>query len=119
MRLIDADALEKDYRSQFESVYRNIRDAVNISDYYIERKAAYDKELARMEMESFCEFLQSRPTIEAEPVRHRTWVIKTHDDGYGEFEIKHCPDCDRGLPTEYDATYCPNCGAKMDGKESK
>lgn len=61
--------------------------------------------------------IRDAPTIEAEPVRHRTWVIKTHNYGYGEFEAKHCPDCDRALPTEYDANYCPNCGAKMDGKE--
>lgn len=55
------------------------------------------------------------PTIEAEPVRHRAWVIKTHDYGYGEFKFKHCPDCDAGLPPEFEANYCYWCGAKMDG----
>ena len=81
MRLIDADALEKDYRIQFERVYKSVRDSVKPSDYFIERKAAYDKELIRLGMEAFCEFLQSRPTIDAEPVRHgeTTSYISTDD----------------------------------------
>lgn len=98
MRLIDTEQTEKRW---FTELHGNFKD-----DYAKGFQAGL---LAVIRQEA----------IEAEPVRHRTWVIKTHDDGYGEFEIKHCPDCDRGLPTEYDATYCPNCGAKMDGKESK
>lgn len=71
-RLIDASELEADYRTQFDGVYKHIRDSVNPSDFFIERKAAYDKELARLEMEAFCEYLQSRPTISAvEVVRCR------------------------------------------------
>lgn len=71
-RLIDANALEANYRTQFNDVYKHIRDSVNPSDFFIERKAAYDKELARLEMEAFCEYLQSRPTIDAvEVVRCR------------------------------------------------
>lgn len=65
------------------------------------------------------EDIESAPTIEAEPVRHRTWVIKTHDDGYGEFNVKHCPDCDAGLPPEFEANYCYWCGAKMDGGKNE
>lgn len=68
MRPIDADALEKDYRMQFEAVYKHTRDAVIPSDFYIERKAAYDKELMKMEMEAFFKYLQGRPTIDAVPV---------------------------------------------------
>lgn len=62
-------------------------------------------------------FLFSRRVYTIEKLNrcYRTWVIKTHDDGYGAYQIKHCPDCDRGLPVEYDADYCPKCGAKMDG----
>lgn len=67
MRLIDADALEKEYRGQFESVYKNTRDTVLPSDYYIERAAAYNKEVVRQDMEAFCKFLQRRPTIDAMP----------------------------------------------------
>lgn len=137
MRLIDADTLEKEYRSQFEAVYKNIRDTVDPSDFYVERKAAYDKELVRREMEAFCEFLHSRPTIDADAyfdaadrikpcpkcryqifgadhVRHGRWKeIKTYDeDGYYVFEYK-CSECGYIEPFGT-GNYCPNCGAKMD-----
>ena len=80
MRLIDADALERDYRGQFDSVYKNVRDSVNPADFYIERKASYDKKLAKMEMEAFFEYLHSRSTIDAVPV-------------------VRCKDCLYGTPT--------------------
>ena len=142
MRLIDADALEREYRNQFDAVYKVIRNIVDPHDYYIERKAASDKALVKMEMESFCEFLQSRPTIEAEPVRHGRWLW--HED-WGHSSISeppelldaywicsacgtdllqylksHFPDiptyteCSEEVPT---LERCPNCGAKMDAKE--
>ena len=110
MRLIDADALEREYRIQFESVYKHTRDTVLPSDFYIERKAAYHKELVRMEMEAFCEFLKSRPAIDAEPVRHGRWI---HD-------INNLYGCSECLAREVMSSrrspknYCPNCGAKMD-----
>ena len=81
MRLIDADALEKEYRRQFDAVYKNIRDTVLPSDFYVERKAAYDKEIVRQDMEAFCEFLHSRPSIDT--------------DAYFDAvdRIKPCPKC--------------------------
>lgn len=87
MRLIDSDWLLDKLSSD---------NPANMEDYYYNA-------------------IKEAPTIEAEPVRHRTWVIKIHDDGHVAYQAKHCPDCDRGLPVEYDADYCPKCGAKMDG----
>ena len=68
MRLIDADALEREYRGQFDSVYKNIRDSVSPANFYLERKASYDKKLVKLEMEAFFEYLHNRPTIDAVPV---------------------------------------------------
>lgn len=137
MRLIDVDALEQEYRRQFESVYKHIRDSVNPSDFYVERKAAYDKELARMELEAFCEFLQSRPTIDAdayfdavdrikpcpkcryqifgsEPVRHGRWIdIRVSSKDVPEIECSEC----RCAIIGFESNYCPNCGAKMRGEQ--
>lgn len=116
MRLIDADALERDYRSQFEAVYKNIRDTVLPSDFYIEREAAYHKELVRSEMEAFFEYLESRPTIDAEPVRHGRWKPDVW-----RFECSVCDtwfnldDCYSDEPTA-EMNYCPNCGCKMDAE---
>lgn len=138
MRLIDADALEKDYRSQFESVYKNIRDAVLPSDFYIERKEAYNKKLMKMLMEAFFEYLQGRPSVDAdtyfnavdrikpcpkcryqifgaEPVRHGRWI---HD-------INNLYGCSECLARETMShknlkNFCPECGAKMyEEKESE
>lgn len=99
MRLIDADALEREYRGQFDSVYKNIRDSVNPADFYLERKASYDKKLVKLEMEAFFEYLHNRPTIDAVPVvrckdckyrqtdncpmYHEDWF--DYDDGYGYY----------------------------------
>lgn len=144
MRLIDADALEKDYRSQFESVYKNIRDAVNPSDFYIERQAAYDKKLMKMEMEAFCEYLQARPTIDAdayfgavdrikpcpkcryqifgsEHARHGWWIDRGDyiTTAYGSLDLKVCSNCNAEVTLDGYDYYCPNCGTKMDLEEAK
>lgn len=93
MRLIDADAAKK----------------------VLESKSDMATGTPKKVFAHVVKMLDLLTTIEAEPVRHGSWVIKTHDDGYGEYQVKHCPDCDRGLPVEYDADYCPKCGAKMRG----
>ena len=50
------------------------------------------------------------PTIEAEPVVHGRW-IKVYDDSAGWVDM--CNKCKEfGEGTHY----CPNCGAKMDGR---
>lgn len=110
-RLIDADALEKEYRRQFDAVYRNVRDAVIPQDYYIERQAAYNKEIVRRDMEAFCEFLQSRPAVDAEPVRHGRWE---QYPGPGSIRCTYCKleFDEQKMPSARD--YCPNCGAKQD-----
>lgn len=114
-RLIDADALEKEYRRQFESVYKNVRDAVIPQDYYIVRKAAYDKEVVRRDMEAFCQFLQGRPTVDAEPVKRGRWM-KSGMDVTGNahvvpFTLARCSECNtEGSPMW---KRCPVCEAKM------
>lgn len=115
MRLIDADALEREYRRQFESVYKHTRDTVLPSDFYIERKAAYDKELMRMEMEAFCEFLKSRPTIDAEPVV-RCKDCKHWGTGYGG-ETEHIKVCEYANYMVSENGYCVYGERKMDEEE--
>ena len=54
------------------------------------------------------------PTIEAEPVRHGKWDT-FFSDSYKVHEIGvECSCC--GYRTQERTTYCPNCGAKMDGE---
>ena len=52
--------------------------------------------------------LDAAPTIEAEPVRHGRW----EQDG----DCVICSECgEEHAWDEYRATYCEDCGAKMDG----
>ena len=54
--------------------------------------------------------LEKVPAVDVAPVRHGYWI----ECNYGlTFECSECK-----YPTEYNLTdYCPNCGAKMDGKD--
>jgi len=92
-RLIDADALVKDFNICFGGVSHAVI-AKNLID--------------------------NAPTIEAEPVRHGRWIKKVesyHDSHTGEYwdeEYCSCPFC--GKDSDLEHNYCPNCGAKMDGE---
>lgn len=61
------------------------------------------------------------PTIEAEPVRHGEWKKRERkwidEDGkeWIKFDGIFCSACGNSSPPY---NYCPNCGAKMDGKEN-
>ena len=76
-----------------------------------------------------CPLREDKSTTEVEEVRHGEWEdVSTNYSTElfdGEFEVAtmKCSKCNRyhnevyhyGNPTEF-AHYCPNCGAKMDGK---
>ena len=63
--------------------------------------------------------LQMTPTADVQEVRHGRWINK------GEYAV--CTECGGRSGTQYNGVesiplmtqYCPNCGAKMDGKEAK
>lgn len=84
MRLIDADAIKW-------------RDGTDPCDPWVEMSfVKYDD-------------IENMPTIEAEPVRHGTWI----KSGGNKYPVYTCSEC------KYDSNtatiHCPNCGAKMDG----
>lgn len=65
--------------------------------------------------------IEHAPTIEAEPVRRGEWnQVDECDDTYYS-----CTACGEewitidGTPAENNMNYCPHCGAKMDGGETK
>lgn len=77
-----------------------------------------------------CSIIAEAPTIEAEPVRHGEWVTDEYDSGepeaYPAFLDVHCSECGYDIGAEsgqfgwcygdpFPMSYCPNCGAKMDG----
>ena len=62
-----------------------------------------DDEL-RPTLQSIREFVNNRPAVDAEPVRHGRWE-------HG-MQCHFCKQIDTTKPN-----YCPNCGAKIDGGE--
>lgn len=57
-------------------------------------------------------------TIDAAPVVHARWV-----PNHGSYGTPHCSNCKWRIPYSEDSTldarsFCPNCGAKMDLKET-
>ena len=61
--------------------------------------------------------LKEAPTIEAAPVVHGEWILEREPDGTPY--CYHCSVCDSDFMRINIKTvfpYCPNCGAKMDGK---
>ena len=98
MRLVDADELKK----------------------YPIRLDHYDKEHGDVNfvygIESVLEYVDSMPTIEAEPIRYGTWE---HVDGYFGDAYYRCSVCKKEsyfsnhTPGEIGIQYCHYCGAKI------
>ena len=64
--------------------------------------------------------LEASPSVvvESEPVRHGRWCFEEYPDGYYHWE---CSECEKwfqedSMKIDEEWNYCPNCGAKMDGK---
>ena len=59
--------------------------------------------------------LMKAPTVDAVPVRHGRWI---EQEKYTFGVMYDCSICDnRILDNGHSWNYCPNCGAKMDGKD--
>ena len=77
---------------------------------YIERKKLNDMLEDFCVNESFYDALQTIPAADVAPVKHGHW-----NAGYFHDRVCSCclhPDNDLN---DYAHSYCPNCGAKMDG----
>ena len=93
MRLIDADKLQ-----QFP-IRANHCDKEHANTHFING------------IETVLEYAELLPAVDAVPVVHGRW---NNMDGYKTRKV--CSECGWDVP-EYGKfySYCPNCGAKMDG----
>lgn len=92
MKLIDADALYEFMREKTED------------------GSPAEQMIADLKNEHLRIMLDRFATVDAEPVRHGRWNIRTFDsprEGY------YCSEC--GTVEWRTSRFCPNCGAKMDG----
>lgn len=89
MRLIDADELEKKKYSYFSHKTAKYRQVVFMGD------------------------VDHMPTIDAVPVVHGRWLFGTTMNR----EWMKCSECLVSQTPTGVFSYCPNCGARMDGSD--
>jgi len=74
------------------------------------------------------ETINGMPTVDADPVRHGTWIeCKAKNIITGEVRlVRKCSECGSGYfiydflnSVDEIPNYCPNCGAKMDGERKE
>ena len=58
------------------------------------------------------DLVQTAPTVEAEPVKHGRWIFGD-TMGHSWQKCSECCVSQSGQTATF--SYCPNCGAKMDG----
>lgn len=63
------------------------------------------------DLTSLRELLEDTPAADVVEVRHGYWI----DGKCGHYKI--CSECNQIADFYFD--YCPNCGAKMDGKDGE
>lgn len=89
--------------------YIKLEDAIEVCDKY---KDFYKKENSRLGMSIVNDIyldIDNLPTADVEEVKHGYWI--TDEKG-----IVICSECgEEHAWDEYRATYCEDCGAKMDG----
>ena len=92
-------------------------------DEYIDRKGAvdavldvyYDTPDIDLSGEKFEAAILKIPAADVAPVRHGEWEIVVGSNGK-EYMVCTCCRVSQDLTGVF--TYCPNCGAKMDGGDS-
>ena len=56
------------------------------------------------------------PPVDAVPVRRGRWETDGMMMDDGEYLMTRCTACGEAYEYGYNMPFCPNCGAKMDGK---
>ncbi len=75
--------------------------AVDVAQKTIENPRVLDRVMLK---------LYELPSAQPEQKKGK-WVLKTLDDGNGEFQLYECSSC--GIYTPSRRPFCCNCGAKM------
>ena len=96
MRLIDADMLLKEIENNYSQAWAG-RD--------------------------FADIVQQQPTINAKPVKHGRWdtydVVKILASGRTLDGFCQCEACGSIFPINFsEYSFCPECGARMDGDKT-
>ena len=92
---------------------------------YIERKKLYNNLVLLAKYETgerqhgilgCAETVRIFPAAEVAPVRHGRWVHEHISEGYAWVMCSECEAVIHKILINKRLNYCPNCGAKMDGR---
>ena len=113
MRLIDADALCVNVEGLEERALSYVKglDPIKDAPYRCQRWTAILAERSAFKYD-----IIAAPTIDAVPVVHGEW-IDNKNTIIGDLIERNCSLCGQRMTSRIDKlmSYCPNCGAKMDG----
>ena len=90
-----------------------IKELYEVYDYEFPTASGGFDEYARMIVPNT---IKNMPAADVAPVRHGEWEIVVGSNGK---EYMVCTRCRVSQDLTGVFTYCPNCGAKMDGGDSK
>lgn len=77
------------------------------------------RDYGRFDCSAVFDTIDDAPLIDAVEVRHGFWVFDSGDEYSDRY---HCSECGKEIDicneivAEPKPNYCPNCGAKMDGR---
>lgn len=92
------------------------RDKVLAKEEFFGEHAIWDNPMADGCMAVRSDFIMNIPAADVAPVRHGRW-INFEWESLTTFSFK-CNQCGITITTSWDYNYCPNCGARMDGKSN-
>ena len=93
-----------------------------IRQYFSGYPSTDQDKLARSVVKLCMEEVGKIKPVDAVEVVHGRWVKKWHGNDLIGHEYEECSVCGSCIISDtekfWDCNYCPNCGAKMDGKEN-
>lgn len=107
-----------DYRDKFISVNSVLIGLKTLKECYKENEEAFSPGLVEFACNAFNmveEFVKRAPPVDVAPIVHGTWIAHPNNS-----EQVCCSECDvilNGISECF--SYCPNCGAFMDGGENE
>ena len=95
---IEREALKERFRKRIKWLEKDVHDQYSLGLFH---GCEYDADL-----------INEPPAADVAPVRHERWEIVVGSDGK---EHMVCTGCRKQQDLTGVFSYCPNCGAKMDG----
>ena len=87
---------------------------------YIDAEKLYELARNHIDRTVDCNDIMRFPLADVQEVKHGKWTVQ-HEGAYKRAKC-YCSVCGnpngiKGMVSSQKKPYCPNCGAKMDGKE--